>query len=285
MDHIYDVIILGAGPAGLSAGLYAGRSRLDTLIIEKGQAGGQIINTDEIENYPGQIVEGETGVSLIRRMYEQTEQFGAEHVRDTITNAELSGDIKVLTGEKDTYQAKNIIIATVDDGVLTDSKGRKIDFSNTIIIMTSNLGATALRDDKTVGFGAKDIRFDQANMEKRMFEELKKTYRPEFINRIDEKVVFHSLSSEDMQQVVKVMVKPLIATLAEQGMTLKFQPSALKLLATKGYDPEMGARPLRRVLQTEVEDQLAELLLKGQAQEGQTIKVGTTAGTIKFEIV
>ena len=138
--------------------------------------------------------------------------------------------------------------------------------------MTSNLGATALRDDKTVGFGAKDIRFDQANMEKRMFEELKKTYRPEFINRIDEKVVFHSLSSEDMQQVVKVMVKPLIATLAEQGMTLKFQPSALKLLATKGYDPE-------------VEDQLAELLLKGQAQEGQTIKVGTTAGTIKFEIV
>ena len=151
--------------------------------------------------------------------------------------------------------------------------------------MTSNLGATALRDDKTVGFGAKDIRFDQANMEKRMFEELKKTYRPEFINRIDEKVVFHSLSSEDMQQVVKVMVKPLIATLAEQGMTLKFQPSALKLLATKGYDPEMGARPLRRVLQTEVEDQLADLLRKGQAQEGQTIKVGTTAGTIKFEIV
>ena len=75
MDHIYDVIILGAGPAGLSAGLYAGRSRLDTLIIEKGQAGGQIINTDEIENYPGQIVEGETGVSLVRRMYEQTEQF------------------------------------------------------------------------------------------------------------------------------------------------------------------------------------------------------------------
>ena len=112
MDHIYDVIILGAGPAGLSAGLYAGRSRLDTLIIEKGQSGGQIINTDEIENYPGQIVEGETGVSLVRRMYEQTEQFGAEHVRDTITDVELNGEIKVLTGEKDTYQAKNIIIAT-----------------------------------------------------------------------------------------------------------------------------------------------------------------------------
>ena len=81
----------------------------------------------------------------------------------------------------------NVLLQVLDDGVLTDSKGRKIDFSNTIIIMTSNLGATALRDDKTVGFGAKDIRFDQANMEKRMFEELKKTYRPEFINRIDER--------------------------------------------------------------------------------------------------
>ena len=92
-------------------------------------------------------------------------------------------------------------------------------------------------------------------MEKRMFEELKKTYRPRVYQPDWWKGVFHSLSSEDMQQVVKVMVKPLIATLAEQGMTLKFQPSALKLLATKGYDPEMGARPLRRVLQTEVEDQ------------------------------
>ena len=105
MDHIYDVIILGAGPAGLSAGLYAGRSRLDTLIIEKGQAGGQIINTDEIENYPGQIVEGETGVSLVRRMYEQAEQFGAEHVRDTITNAELHtqdrSDAKVSRSTRD----------------------------------------------------------------------------------------------------------------------------------------------------------------------------------------
>jgi len=96
----------------------------------------------------------------------------------------------------------NVLLQVLDDGVLTDSKGRKVDFSNTIIIMTSNLGATALRDDKTVGFGAKDIRFDQENMEKRIFEELKKAYRPEFINRIDEKVVFHSLSSDHMQEVV-----------------------------------------------------------------------------------
>ena len=178
----------------------------------------------------------------------------------------------------------NVLLQVLDDGVLTDSKGRKIDFSNTIIIMTSNLGATSLRDDKTVGFGARDIRLDYANMEKRMLEELKKTYRPEFINRIDEKVVFHSLSEQDMQKVVKVMVKPLIASLAEQGITLKFQASALKLLAKEGYDIEMGARPLRRTLQTQVEDRLAELLLKGDLSAGQTLKVGVKSEQLKFEV-
>lgn len=178
----------------------------------------------------------------------------------------------------------NVLLQVLDDGVLTDSKGRKIDFSNTIIIMTSNLGATSLRDDKTVGFGARDIRLDHANMEKRMLEELKKAYRPEFINRIDEKVVFHSLSADHMQEVVKVMVKPLVASLAEKNIELKFQASALKLLAKEGYDVEMGARPLRRTLQTKVEDKLAELLLTGDLQAGQTLKVGVKAGQLKFDI-
>ena len=178
----------------------------------------------------------------------------------------------------------NVLLQVLDDGQLTDSKGRKVDFSNTIIIMTSNLGATSLRDDKTVGFGARDIRLDHANMEKRMLEELKKAYRPEFINRIDEKVVFHSLSAEDMQEVVKVMVKPLIASLTEKGIELKFQSSALKLLAQEGYDVEMGARPLRRTLQTQVEDKLSELLLTGDLAAGQTLKVGVKAGQLKFEV-
>lgn len=178
----------------------------------------------------------------------------------------------------------NVLLQVLDDGQLTDSKGRKVDFSNTIIIMTSNLGATSLRDDKTVGFGARDIRLDHANMEKRMLEELKKAYRPEFINRIDEKVVFHSLSAEDMQEVVKVMVKPLIVSLAEKGIELKFQTSALKLLAQEGYDVEMGARPLRRTLQTQVEDKLSELLLTGDLMTGQTLKVGVKAGQLKFEV-
>lgn len=178
----------------------------------------------------------------------------------------------------------NVLLQVLDDGQLTDSKGRKVDFSNTIIIMTSNLGATSLWDDKTVGFGARDIRLDHANMEKRMLEELKKAYRPEFLNRIDEKVVFHSLSAEDMQEVVKVMVKPLIASLADKGIELKFQASALKLLAQEGYDVEMGARPLRRTLQTQVEDKLSELLLTGDLTTGQILKVGVKAGQLKFEV-
>ncbi|HFZ7488908.1 TPA: ATP-dependent Clp protease ATP-binding subunit [Streptococcus agalactiae] len=178
----------------------------------------------------------------------------------------------------------NVLLQVLDDGVLTDSRGRKVDFSNTIIIMTSNLGATALRDDKTVGFGAKDISHDYTVMQKRIMEELKKAYRPEFINRIDEKVVFHSLSQDNMREVVKIMVKPLILALKDKGMDLKFQPSALKHLAEDGYDIEMGARPLRRTIQTQVEDHLSELLLANQVKEGQVIKIGVSKGKLKFDI-
>ncbi|HEO0022513.1 TPA: ATP-dependent Clp protease ATP-binding subunit [Streptococcus agalactiae] len=178
----------------------------------------------------------------------------------------------------------NVLLQVLDDGVLTDSRGRKVDFSNTIIIMTSNLGATALRDDKTVGFGAKDISHDYTAMQKRIMEELKKAYRPEFINRIDEKVVFHSLSQDNMREVVKIMVKPLILALKDKGMDLKFQPSALKHLAEDGYDIEMGARPLRRTIQTQVEDHLSELLLANKVKEGQVIKIGVSKGKLKFDI-
>ena len=112
MNNIYDVVILGAGPAGLAAGLYAGRSCLKTLIIEKGQDGGQIAITDEIENYPGQIVEGESGPSLIARMSEQAKKFGAERVSDVIKSVELEGEVKKLVGAKGEYLGKTIILAT-----------------------------------------------------------------------------------------------------------------------------------------------------------------------------
>jgi len=112
MNNIYDVVILGAGPAGLAAGLYAGRSCLKTLIIEKGQDGGQIAITDEIENYPGQIVEGESGPSLIARMSEQAKKFGAERVSDVIKSVELEGEVKKLVGAKGEYYGKTVILAT-----------------------------------------------------------------------------------------------------------------------------------------------------------------------------
>ncbi|MBQ7113915.1 MAG: thioredoxin-disulfide reductase [Clostridia bacterium] len=112
MSKIYDVIVLGAGPAGLTAGLYAGRSRLSTLIIEKGQDGGQIAITNEIENYPGQILEGESGPSLIARMTAQAEKFGVERARDSIKSVELEGEVKKLTGTKGEYLAKTVILAT-----------------------------------------------------------------------------------------------------------------------------------------------------------------------------
>ncbi len=112
MSKIYDVIVLGAGPAGLTAGLYAGRSRLSTLIIEKGQDGGQIAITNEIENYPGQILEGESGPSLIARMTAQAEKFGVERARDSIKSVELEGEVKKLNGTKGEYLAKTVILAT-----------------------------------------------------------------------------------------------------------------------------------------------------------------------------
>ena len=125
MSKVYDVIVLGAGPAGLAAGLYAGRSRLSTLVIEKGKDGGQIAITDDIENYPGQIVEGESGPSLIARMTQQCEKFGVERASDVINEVHLDGDIKVLKSAKAEYQSKTVIIATGAFARRSDAKAKK----------------------------------------------------------------------------------------------------------------------------------------------------------------
>ena len=124
MSKLYDVIIIGAGPAGLSAGLYAGRARLNTLIIEKAREGGQIVNTADIANYPGSM-EGESGASLIERIKNQAKQFGAETVYDTIIDAELSGEIKTIKGLADTYQAKTLILANGAQPALIGCPGEK----------------------------------------------------------------------------------------------------------------------------------------------------------------
>lgn len=174
----------------------------------------------------------------------------------------------------------NILLQVLDDGYLTDSKGRKVDFRNTIMIMTSNLGATALRDDKSVGFGIKDVTADYKAMQGRIMEELKKAFRPEFLNRIDETVVFHSLTQPELREIVKIMAKNVLGRLAEQGIQIKMTAAAMDVVAKAGFDPEYGARPIRRALQTQVEDQLSEALLAGEITMGVPVTIGATKGKI-----
>ncbi len=174
----------------------------------------------------------------------------------------------------------NILLQVLDDGYLTDSKGRKVDFRNTIMIMTSNLGATALRDDKSVGFGVKDVTADYKAMQGRIMEELKKAFRPEFLNRIDETVVFHSLTQPELREIVKIMAKNVLGRLAEQGIQIKMTAAAMDVVAKAGFDPEYGARPIRRALQTQVEDQLSEALLAGEITMGVPVTIGATKGKI-----
>ncbi len=174
----------------------------------------------------------------------------------------------------------NILLQVLDDGYLTDSKGRKVDFRNTIMIMTSNLGATALRDDKSVGFVVKDVTADYKAMQGRIMEELKKAFRPEFLNRIDETVVFHSLTQPELREIVKIMAKNVLGRLAEQGIQIKMTAAAMDVVAKAGFDPEYGARPIRRALQTQVEDQLSEALLAGEITMGVPVTIGATKGKI-----
>ncbi|OQJ80697.1 hypothetical protein BMS81_00615 [Leuconostoc pseudomesenteroides] len=157
----------------------------------------------------------------------------------------------------------NLMLQVFDDGYLTDSKGRKVDFRNTIIIMTSNLGATRLRDEKSVGFGAVDLKNDHEAVAAKIRETLKETFRPEFINRLDEAIVFESLTKQELHEIVKLMSRSVLQRVAEQGITIKMTPAAIDVVASAGFDPEYGARPIRRSLQTSVEDALSEELLRG----------------------
>lgn len=178
----------------------------------------------------------------------------------------------------------NILLQVLDDGFLTDSKGRKVDLRNTIIIMTSNLGATALRDEKSVGFGAKDVSDDYEAMAAKVRETLKKTFRPEFLNRLDETVVFHSLNKEEIHQIVKLMAKNIIDRIKEQNINLKITPAAIDIVAEAGFDAEYGARPIRRVLQDKIEDLLSEELLAGNIETGATVTIGAKKGEITIKV-
>ncbi|MER2029331.1 MULTISPECIES: ATP-dependent Clp protease ATP-binding subunit [Solibacillus] len=165
----------------------------------------------------------------------------------------------------------NILLQVLEDGRLTDSKGRVVDFRNTVVIMTSNVGADALKYRKHVGFGAGVNASKDKDMKNTMLEELKKAFRPEFLNRIDEMIVFHSLEKDHLKEIVSLMANSLTNRLKEQDIELQLTDAALEKISEEGYDPQYGARPLRRALQKHVEDRLSEELLKGTLDKTQTV--------------
>ena len=170
----------------------------------------------------------------------------------------------------------NILLQVLDDGRLTDSQGRVIDFKNIVIIMTSNLGSQAIMNSKTLGFTSADenqAEADYETMKEKVMDNLKKAFRPEFLNRIDDIVVFHPLTADELKQIVGIMMKDLRKRLADRDLSITLSDEALDELAKVGYDPEFGARPLRRAIQNQIEDPLADALLAGQYQAGDTIKV------------
>lgn len=178
----------------------------------------------------------------------------------------------------------NLLLQVLDEGFLTDSKGRKVDFRNTIIIMTSNLGSRSLQEDKTVGFAADNADKNKLQQEK-VTAAVKQFFRPEFLNRIDETVVFDSLTKKQLREIVSLMTGHLVDRLAKKDVTLKISPAALDVLAKDGFDPEMGARPLRRAIQHELEDVIAEDLISEKIKTDQIVKVGAHQGKLKFTIL
>ena len=178
----------------------------------------------------------------------------------------------------------NVLLQVLDDGHITDSQGRKVDFSNTVIIMTSNAGAKAIVEPKKLGFATKeDPASDYKKMKQNVMDEVKQLFRPEFLNRIDEIIVFHSLGKEEMKKIVSLMCNEFTKRLEEQmNIHLKLRESAKSLIVEKGTDAKYGARPLRRALQTELEDKLADAILNGEIQEGDHVAAGASKKGIHF---
>lgn len=178
----------------------------------------------------------------------------------------------------------NILLQVLEDGRLTDSKGRTVDFRNTVLIMTSNVGASALKSNKYVGFNIQDGEQDYKDMKGRVMEELKRAFRPEFLNRIDEIIVFHSLEKKHLQEIVSLMADQLVSRLKEQDINLTITDAAKAKIAEEGYDPEYGARPLRRAIQKHIEDRLSEELLKGTVLNGQHIDLDVADGEFTVNV-
>ena len=180
----------------------------------------------------------------------------------------------------------NILLQVLDDGHITDSQGRKVDFKNTIIIMTSNAGAQSIVEPKKLGFASSDDeKQNYERMKNSVMEEVRRIFKPEFLNRIDETIVFRSLNKNDMKQIVTLMLKDLIERCKNQmDMTLIVRDSVKNYIVEKAYEPKYGARPLRRKIQNEIEDQLAEEILDGKVKKGDEVTVTTRKNAVVFEV-
>ena len=179
--------------------------------------------------------------------------------------------------EKAHPDVMNMLLQILEDGRLTDSQGRTVNFKNTVIIMTSNLGARLITDRKQLGFtnkeGKEDSKKEYEEIKKEVMAELKKELRPEFINRIDEIIVFHKLTDDDINQIIDIMLKEVVNRLKEQKYDIKFEPDVKDMIAKEGIDKNFGARPLRRTIQNLVEDKLAEDILDGKLVKGKVNKI------------
>ena len=181
--------------------------------------------------------------------------------------------------EKAHPEVFNLLLQIFDDGHLTDAKGRKVDFRNAIIVMTSNIGSDLIRQDRTLGFKAKGENSDEfmaryERMKTNVTDEIKRFFRPEFLNRIDGTVVFHALSREQVLDIVDLELRNVVNGLLEMGISLEISDEAKAWIADKGYDPFMGARPLKRVIQDQIEDKLSDAILAGQFSPGDTAIIG-----------
>jgi len=191
--------------------------------------------------------------------------------------------------EKAHPEVHNMLLQIMEEGHLTDARGHKVDFRNAIIIMTSNVGADAIRRQTSLGFhlehgdeSTKEIlAYDE--MRKRLTESLKRIFRPEFINRLDSVIVFRALNKEDIKKIVSLEIGKVAERLKEHNLNIELSPAAVDWLCEKGYDPDMGARPLRRVIQFEIEDTLSDALLSGQFSDGDTVFVDVENGELVLE--
>ena len=178
----------------------------------------------------------------------------------------------------------NVLLQILEEGRLTDGQGRHVDFSNTVIIMTSNIGARDIAQTTTMGFSAQGASgLSDKEIESRVMGELKRHFRPEFLNRVDEVVVFKSLTGEQLRGIVELMVADLRDRLVAQGMSIELTDAARDLVAKQGADPVYGARPLRRAIQSLIEDPLSEELLQGLWHRGEIIRVDERDGALVFE--